>query len=248
MSQKQNLIRFKRGPGYGTSHNYDGKTNDLPDNGADISFIKNIENSRIKVAFGYDSPLSKRYGRELNLNLNQIVELRNFLNTFIEDRMNYREYYYLFLYGHPNDDNVLNEIKTYRLKYYTKIGGFWFDFQMGRSKYMDIGLCPNIIRSPRRTVQGILYKIEKSDFNPSSYLFSMNLKFVEMKGVKYEDDPTTVYTVITADKSEIEDASIDKTTPVGLSSTNKIKWLEKLKEYHVSDYFLKEIKKFKTIK
>ncbi len=100
-SEEENgKLKFYRGKGYGWSSSWAGNDTELPDRGAEIIFRNsNSREYSMNVYFGYDSPYGKEYKRDMNLQIHQVVQLRDFLNGWINNQAIDGNHFYIFSYG-----------------------------------------------------------------------------------------------------------------------------------------------------
>lgn len=162
--EENDSLRFYRDPGYGWSATWTGYGTELPDNGAEIRFRESSwgEHS-MNVHFGYNSPAGKEYKRDLNLDIHQVIQLRDFLNNCINKQAMEGRHFYIFSYG----SNMLLERITERIESVEVVGiheltGFRLLFN---KKSKDGSTKANIEETKDRndSVWGVIHKIDLKD-------------------------------------------------------------------------------------
>jgi len=162
--EENGYLRFYRDKGYGWSSTWTGYGTELPDDGAEIRFIDSSwgEHS-INVHFGYNSPSGKEYKRDLNLDIHQAIQLRNFLNNCINKQAMEGRHFYIFSYG----SNMLLQRITERIKSAEVVGlhelaGFRL---LLNKKSKDGSTKANIkeTKDPNDSVWGVIHKIDLID-------------------------------------------------------------------------------------
>lgn len=163
--EENDYLRFYRDKGYGWSTTWTGYGIELPDDGAEIWFQDSSwEEYSLNIHFGYNSPSGKEYKRDLNLDIHQVIQLRDLLNNCINKQAMEGRYFYIFSYG----SNMLLQRLIERIESVEVIGvhelkGFTLVFNKKSTK--DGSTKANIQETKDRndSVWGVIHKVPLID-------------------------------------------------------------------------------------
>lgn len=86
----------------------------LPDRKASITFEPSTKNlNDLRISFGYTSPDFKNYSRDLNIDVYQMIELRDYLNSIINANIDSEDRYYIVI-----DPFQVEKIRKYTTEFH----------------------------------------------------------------------------------------------------------------------------------
>lgn len=167
---------------------YDESESNLPDKGAGIEFFFSSINE-LNIHFGYTSPAGKKYERDINIGVDEIEQLRDYLNTCLTIEKKCIQKFAIF------DPYVnLDFLTSLGLSFIGNIEAigaiklFQIDNQIisqfiSQEKYqIESYFSENDIQSAPSIVFGKLYTISKDQFSKLKHLleFKHNVEFSEL--------------------------------------------------------------------
>ena len=217
----------------------------LTDESAEIKFNCYDSINEMKIDFGYQSDSGKRYFRNLKLDINKMIELRNFLTEQIENSICTREDYYFINYN-PFFDDFFSTSKEINIEFVNNIelSGYRLEFFKYNKTFSKEDYFVNIKQAnkSRNVVYGKIYKtnwrhkhLVETIYDIDRYSRQFWSKTIEIKNEKenyYADLFSTRYNPILPNKR--------------LTKEEKLEFYKKLEEQkYPTEYLVKMKIKFK---
>lgn len=161
-SKKENgSLRFFRGEGCGWSVTSTGYAKELKDVGAEIRFRD--RGQTLNIYFEYYGPKGNVLKRDLNLDIHQVIQLRDFLNDILNKQAMEGKYFYVFSYGsNMLLDRIKDRVDSVEVVDKHELKGFKLIFN---KKCNDGSRKANIeeTKDIEDSVWGVIHKIDLAD-------------------------------------------------------------------------------------